>query len=138
MDEMGVELTKDSIDLGIVVRDGEAALKFYRDTLGLEHVADMPAGGNGTMHRLKCGTTVVKLVEYPEAPAAANPGGGIAAASGYRYWTISVSNIDEMAEVCAAAGYKVPVMPREIRPGVRIAMVEDPDGNWVELLENNE
>ena len=33
---MGVQLTKDSIDLGIVVRDAEAALKFYRDTLGLE------------------------------------------------------------------------------------------------------
>jgi hypothetical protein len=25
--------------------------------------------------------------------------------------------------------------PREIRPGVSIAMVEDPDGNWVELLK---
>ena len=24
---------------------------------------------------------------------------------------------------------------REIRPGVRIAMVTDPDGNWVELLQ---
>jgi hypothetical protein len=24
---------------------------------------------------------------------------------------------------------------REIRPGVRIAMVADPDGNWVEFLQ---
>jgi hypothetical protein len=30
------------------------------------------------------------------------------------------------------------VEPREIRPGVRIAMVEDPDGNIVEFIENNE
>ena len=134
---MGVELTKDSIDIGIVVRDGEAALKFYRDTLGLEHVADTPMGGNGTMHRLMCGTTMVKVIEYDEAPAAANPVGGIPAASGYRYWTISVSNLDELAAQCAEAGYTVAVEPREIRPGVRIAMIEDPDGNWVELIENS-
>ena len=133
---MGVELAKDSIDIGIVVRDGDAALRFYRDTLGLEHIADTPMGGGGTMHRLMCGTTLVKVIEYEETPQAANPIGGIPAASGYRYWTISVSNLDAMAAECEAAGYTVPVAPREIRPGVRIAMIEDPDGNYVELIEN--
>ena len=33
---MGMQLAKDSIDLGIVVRDADAALRFYRDTLGFE------------------------------------------------------------------------------------------------------
>lgn len=133
---VGVQLGKDSVDLGIVVRDGEAALRFYRDTLGLEHVADtpMPTGG-GTMHRLMCGTSLIKVIEYDQVPEAANPGGGITGASGYRYWTISVTNLDEMVQSCEAAGYRLPMAPREIRPGVRIAMVEDPDGNWVELLE---
>ena len=46
-----------------------------------------------------------------------------------------MSNLDSLVEQCAAAGCPVPVAPREIRPGTRIAMVEDPDGNWVELLE---
>ena len=36
---MDLQLTKDSIDLGIVVRDIDAALAFYRDVLGFE-----PAG----------------------------------------------------------------------------------------------
>lgn len=134
---MGIQLGKDSIDFGIVVRDGEAALRFYRDTLGLEHIADTPSGNNGTMHRLMCGSSLIKVIEYPEPPAAANPVGGIAAASGYRYWTISVTNLDELTASCAAAGYKVAVEPREIRPGVRISMIEDPDGNWVELLEQS-
>ena len=133
---MGVQLGKDSVDLGIVVRDGEASLRFYRDTLGLEHVADTPMGGGATMHRLMCGTSMIKLVEYPQAPEAANPVGGINAASGYRYWTITVTNLDELARSCEEAGYRLAVAPRELRPGVRIAMVEDPDGNWVELLEN--
>ncbi len=134
---MGVELSKDSIDLGIVVQDGEAALRFYRDTLGFEHVGDMPMGGGGTMHRLMCGTSLIKVIEYEEErPAKAAPG-GIGAATGYRYWTISVSNLDQLVESCEAAGYTVAVAPREIRPGVRISMVEDPDGNWVELLESS-
>ena len=133
---MTIALNKDSIDIGIVVKDAEAALGFYRDTLGFEDTGSMAMpGGGGTMYRLLCGTTLVKLVA-PEAelPAAAPPG-GIQGAYGYRYWTISVSNLDEVTDRCAAAGRKVVIKPREIRPGVRISMVEDPDGNWVEFLE---
>lgn len=136
---MAVQLTKDSIDLGIVVNDGEAALKFYRDTLGFEHVASTPMpGGGGTMHRLLCGTSLIKVV-VPENPLETSaPPGGITGATGNRYWTISVSNLEEMAKTCEDAGYRVPVKPREIRPNVSIAMVEDPEGNWVELLDNRE
>jgi catechol 2,3-dioxygenase-like lactoylglutathione lyase family enzyme len=133
---MTIALNKDSIDIGIVVKDAEAALGFYRDTLGFEDTGSMAMpGGGGTMYRLLCGTTLVKLVA-PEAelPAAAPPG-GIQGAYGYRYWTISVANLDEVTDRCAAAGRKVVIKPREIRPGVRISMVEDPDGNWVEFLE---
>jgi len=134
---MGVSLTKDSIDLGIVVKDGEAALKFYRDTLGFEFVASTPLpGGGGTMHRLMCGTTMVKVVVPEVAPAASAPPGGTRGATGIRYWTISVSNLEEIAAACGAAGYRVSVTPREIRPGVSIAMVEDPEGNTVEFLQS--
>ena len=133
---MGVELTKDSVDIGIVVKDKEASLRFYRDTLGFEFVAESDMGNGMLMQRLMCGTSMIKLVSFAQTPELANPGGGINGATGYRYWTISVSNLDAMAAECEAAGYTVPVAPREIRPGVRIAMIEDPDGNYVELIEN--
>ena len=42
---MGIELGKDSIDIGIVVRDGEAAMKFYCETLGLEPRRGHPGDG---------------------------------------------------------------------------------------------
>lgn len=132
---MGVNLTKDSIDLGIVVSDGEKALAFYRDTLGFEHVGDMPMGGGSTMHRLMCGTSLIKVISGSNPPAKAAPG-GIQGAFGYRYWTISVSNINEVVEACEKGGYKVAVPLREFRPGVTIAIVEDPDGNWVEFLQS--
>jgi catechol 2,3-dioxygenase-like lactoylglutathione lyase family enzyme len=36
---------------------------------------------------------------------------------------------------CEAAGRKVVVPITELRPGITIAIVEDPDGNWVEFLQ---
>lgn len=131
---MGVAIAKDSIDLGIVVRDAQAALKFYRDTLGLVQEPDTPFPGGGTMHRLRCGTSLIKLVAPSVVPDARPEPGGIPKASGYRYWTISVSNLDEVMGQCEAGGYKIVVSKTEVRPGVTIGIVEDPDGNWVEFI----
>lgn len=131
---MAVDLAKDSIDLGIVVRDGAKALAFYRDTLGFEHVGTMPMPGM-TMERLMCGTSLIKIVVRDEIPAVKAPPGGIAGASGYRYWTMTVNNLDEILASCEKAGYNVVVPRRTARPGLDIGMVEDPDGNWVEFIE---
>lgn len=135
---MGVNLRKDSIDLGIVVKDSEASLAFYRDVLGFEHVADtpMPAGMNGTMHRLMCGSTLVKLVSLDETPTESAPPGGIAGATGYRYFTMQVTNLAEITDACRAAGAKVVIDQAEIRDNVTISMVTDPDGNWVEFVDD--
>ena len=104
--------------------------------LGLEHIADTPMPGGGTMHRLMCGTTLVKIVERDEPPEKADNPGGPGGASGIRYWTITVKDLDAMTAKFSDAGYAVPVAPREVCPGVRISMIEDPDGNWLELLED--
>ena len=131
---MTIELTKDSVDLGIIVSDADAALRFYRDTLGLTMVGQDPVAFGGTMYRLMCGSSMIKLLHLDKEPPAKAPPGGIPGGLGYRYWTISVSNLEEITAAVEAAGYKVAVPVREIRPGVSISMVEDPDGNWVEFL----
>ena len=131
---MSLKLTKDSIDLGIVTNDPEKALGFYRDVLGFEDAGASPMPG-GTMHRLLCGTSAIKLVTPKKAPPATAPAGGIQGATGYRYWTISVANLAELVERCQSAGVNVVVPITELRPGITIAIVEDPDGNWVEFLE---
>ena len=133
-----MQLAKQSIDLGIVVRDGDAMLSFYRDTLGLAHVADIPlpaALPAGTMHRLACGETVLKLLRLDDPPSAANPSGGIPTAAGIRYFTIIVDNLGDTVDAIAAAGTPVVLPVTEVRPGVTVAFLEDPDGNWVELVE---
>ena len=131
---MGVQLSKNSIDLGIITGDAEAALKFYRDTLGFEPAGEMPMPGGGTMYRLMCGESMTKVIELAKEPPVHAPPGGIQGATGYRYWTMSVTNLPEMVEACKSGGYKIVVPETQIAPGIKIAMVEDPDGNWVEFL----
>ncbi|MGE5864731.1 MAG: VOC family protein [Rhizobacter sp.] len=131
---MGVQLKKQAIDLGIVTTNGPAMLAFYRDVLGLQYLREMPMpGGSGVMHQLMCGDSMVKLVVAESTPEEA-PKGGIQGATGYRYWTITISNLTEVMAQVAAAGHKIVVKERELRPGVTIGIVADPDGNWVEFL----
>jgi catechol 2,3-dioxygenase-like lactoylglutathione lyase family enzyme len=137
---MGMKIEKDSVDLGIVCEDGPAMLAFYRDVLGLEHVADtqLPKPFAGTMHRLMCGTSLIKLVVPEKSPGNPPAPGGLGGGTGYRYWTVTVGNLDEVVADAEGGGHKVAVPRTNVRPGVDIAMLVDPDGNWVELLETSE
>lgn len=132
-----MKLQKNAIDLGIIAQDIEAMLTFYRDVVGLEFETAIPFPGGGTMHRFKAGDSIVKVIELEPEPEAHAPAGGIRGATGYRYWTLHVENLEECVERVGAAGYRIMVPAREIRSGVSIAIVADPDGNWVEFLENS-
>ncbi|MCU1389902.1 MAG: hypothetical protein JWL72_3240 [Ilumatobacteraceae bacterium] len=132
---MAIELAKESIDLGIVVTDLEASLAFYRDTLGFVPAGEMDLPGGGTMQRLLCGTSVIKLLAPTKTPRVLAPPGGIQGATGYRYWTITVTNLEAVVASCAEAGYTIAIPLTTLRPGVVIAIVADPDGNWVELVQ---
>ncbi len=134
---MALDVSKAGIDLGIVITDSAKSLDFYCGVLGLEHVADMPmpVGGGGTMHRLQCGDSVIKLVNFDETPAL-GLAGGPAAGTGIRYLTITVSNLHDAVAAAEAAGVTVALGPTVVREGVTISMLEDPDGNWVELLQH--
>ena len=54
-----------------------------------------------------------------------------------RYFTIAVDDIAAAVADCEAAGTRIVWPLREIRPGVTIAMVEDPDGSWVEFIQTS-
>ena len=134
---MGVKVAKDAIDLGIVTTNGEAMLAFYRDVLGFEHEGDiaMEHVGIKVMHRLWFGKSLIKLVVPVKDPGVPAAPGGIQGGTGYRYWTMTIHNLDEVLSAVQAAGQRI-VRPRtEVRPGVVIGMVEDPDGNWVEFIQ---
>lgn len=134
---MGVKVAKEAIDLGIVTTNGEAMLTFYRDVLGFKHEGDiaMEHVGIKVMHRLWFGNSLIKIVVPVKDPVASAAPGGIQGGTGYRYWTMTIQNLDEVLSAVQAAGHKVVWPRREVRPGVVIGMVEDPDGNWVEFIQ---
>lgn len=134
---MGVKPSKAAIDLGIITTNGDAMLAFYRDVLGFRQESDisMEAAGIKVMHRLWFGDSLIKLVVPMREPKAPPVLGGIPGSTGYRYWTMTISNLDEVLVEIAAAGGKIVRPKMEVRPGVNIAIAEDPDGNWVEFIE---
>lgn len=129
-----MEVAKDSIDLGIVVTDENAALAFYRDGLGMEDAGNLMLPG-GRMYRLMCGTTVIKLLKLDKTPDAKPAGGGPMGGLGLRYFTIMVPDIHALMARLEQKGIKPLMRVTEFRPGVTIAMVADPDGNTIEFLQ---
>lgn len=129
-----VNLTKDSIDLGIVINDPAKALAFYRDMLGMKDDGEMEVRG-GKMYRLLCGTSLIKLVKMDRDPEGKPVGGGPGRGYGLRYLTIHVGDIRNLVAQLESKGLKPLVPPTENRPGVIMAMVNDPDGNIVEFLQ---
>jgi predicted enzyme related to lactoylglutathione lyase len=134
---MGVKVAKEAIDLGIVTTNGDAMLTFYRDVLGFRHEGDisLEQAGIKVMHRLWCGKSLIKIVVPVKDPKAPPAPRGITGGTGYRYWTMTIANLDEVLRAVEAAGHKVVWPRREVRPGVVVAMIEDPDGNWVEFIQ---
>ncbi len=134
---MAVKPKKSAIDLGIVTTNGDAMLAFYRDVLGFRHEGDisMEHVGIKVMHRLWFADSLIKIVVPVKDPATPPAPGGIPGGTGYRYWTMTIENLDEVLSAVAAAGHKIVWQPMEVRPGVVVAMVEDPDGNWVEFIQ---
>ncbi len=123
---------KDSLDLGILVSDIKASLNFYQNILGLEFVGITPVWF-GTMHRLRFGTSDFKLVDPKTVP----PKGiiGLEKQVGFRYVTFVIKNLTELCAELKGKGVEFTLAETEVRPGVRVAMVKDPDGNIVEFVE---
>jgi len=123
---------KDSVDLGVVVSDIKASLYFYQELLGLRFIEKIPVWF-GTMYRLRFGTSDFKLID----PSARPPQGqiGLESLLGFRYVTFVIKNLSDVCKELRSKGVVFEVPEKESRPGVRIAMVRDPDGNVVEFVE---
>ena len=123
---------KDSVDLGIFVSNIKKSLEFYQGILGLEKTEELPTGF-GTLHRLKFGTSDIKLMDPKKVPPAGAI--GLEKQLGIRYITFVIKDLSGLCSVLKDKGVEFTIPETEIRPGTRIAMVKDPDGNIVEFVE---
>ncbi len=130
---MAISLAKEALDVGIITSNGEKMLAFYRDVLGLAQEPSIPFPGLGTIHRLVCGSSILRIVASENAVENV-AGGAFASRNGIRYLTINISNLDQVVADCKAFGCNIAVDIRELRPGVRCCQLQDPDGNYVEFI----
>lgn len=133
-----MNLQKNALDLGIVTSNAAAMLGFYRDTLELPVIGEVPVADVGVIHKIQCGDSVIKLLVLAKPPAGdlatTRSEAGFAGAVGYRYCTLTVRDLESVVDRCRAGGHRITVEIVSPRPGLRAAMVEDPDGNTVELM----
>ena len=87
------------------------------------------------MHRLRFGTSDFKLIDPKVLP----PRGAVGLENqlGFRYVTFVIKNLSELCADLRKIGIEFTLPEKELLPGVRIAMVKDPDGNIVEFVERS-
>jgi catechol 2,3-dioxygenase-like lactoylglutathione lyase family enzyme len=130
-----IELSRYDLDIGIVAYDTQAMLRFYGDILGLPSQGSMRVPGIGRLHRFGVGTNLLKVME-PETPPPGPPVGGMPQdAAGVRYSTLHVTDVTSLVARLTEQGVESPTGVLEPAPGIRYAIVKDPDGNGVEFVE---
>ncbi len=87
------------------------------------------------MYRLRFGSSDFKITQPNTVP----PKGAIGLENqlGFRYVTFVIQDLTELCNDLRSKGIEFFLPETEIRPGVRIAMVKDPDGNVVEFVERS-
>jgi catechol 2,3-dioxygenase-like lactoylglutathione lyase family enzyme len=126
------------LEAGIVGRDAARLERFYTEVMGFSVVTRMKFEEFGTVLRLRRDDAGLKL--YFPAGAALDPprdDDPWYRAGGFRYAALLLEEpgaVDALATHCVAAGGRVLVAPNEHRPGARMALVADPEGNPWELI----
>ncbi len=112
-------------------RTGEMR-EFYGDVLGLTVLPETAAGG-GQMIRYPVGGSEVKL--FPVAPSPADTA-GIKDAAGVRLLTFFYADQAALAERFTGRGLPAPKLGAKTSHAgaTAAALVQDPDGEWVELV----
>ncbi|MEM8892382.1 MAG: VOC family protein [Bacteroidota bacterium] len=128
-----------AVDAGVLVTDMERSLGFYRDLIGLPVIAEITTSliGKGRMVQLQHGTSLIKLVEMEQAPSQTSPS-GLSSAFGYRYITLMISDMDEVMQKIEQADVPIALPLTTLGNGAKIVMIEDPDGNVVEFVQEAE
>ena len=120
------------------------SLNFYSDLIGLPVVSEFriaQAGeavvsriGEGRMVWLQYRESFIKLLEMDVTPTERTPT-GLSKAIGYRFITLPVPDIEALMVKMEQAKVPVVVPIVEFDDGVKISMVEDPDGNVIEFVQ---
>ena len=147
--------TRTTIDIGTVVSDLDASVRFYTEGIGFRELnsfqvtADLAAAVGLTDSKpldvrvlvLGEGPTATKLKLMQIADSSPREGDNefIHSHTGFRYLTIMVADtaaaLARLEKIGVKPLAKSPVtLPEKLAPGMSLTCVKDPDGNLVELI----
>lgn len=129
-----INFTSDTIDIGMVTVNDQEMLHFYQNVLGFEKEIEIPFPGIGVVNKLNYGAGFIKILVLEKKPLNINPTGDFLTSNGIRYLTINLSNLDEILDTCKTHNINIINPATIIRPGVTVALIADPDGNIIELM----
>ena len=132
----GSNLASEAIDVGIVTSNGLLMLDFYENILGLKKEGEIPFEGLGIVNKFIIGSGYIKVLVLEDKAKFENKIGDFKTVSGIRYLTIHLLNLNDFITNCLSNAVFVATEPIEIRPGVNVAVINDPDGNMIELMQS--
>lgn len=120
-----------TLHLGLRVADLDRSLAFY-GALGYEVVGSVPGTPMGHLTMLKLPGDEFVTIELVRDPSA----GELRPGTGLSHFVIQAESLDAVIGALAAAGIETepPVSP-DGSPDFRTAIVTDPDGNRIELVQ---
>lgn len=129
-------MTVQRVEIGLV-SDTDALVTFYESVFGLGRLGTVTFP-MGTVHRLGELHSFIKVFVPTEVPVRLDRvPGPFWSETGQRYFTVWTDSLDDAVERCRTHGGTVETAPMEIRPGVRTAVLIDPDGNSIEAMEED-
>jgi predicted enzyme related to lactoylglutathione lyase len=111
--------------------DRAKMVEFYGDVLGLKQLPSITLGGGNEMVLFSIGSGQVKLQATPAASQ--YPAGAVRDVTGLRVFTFFYPDEATLTARFTAKGYPAPVFVAR-KAGGRVAMVQDPEKQWVELV----
>jgi catechol 2,3-dioxygenase-like lactoylglutathione lyase family enzyme len=121
------------LGVGLVSAAPERLLAFYGDCLGFEALRPIIFPGTGTVHRFRAAGSILRIYEPEGSSPAPGPTERFDAAAGVRYFTLVVDDVQAVLDACRAFGVVAPGAPTQTAPDTFLAMIQDPDGNWIEV-----
>ena len=135
------------LEIGLCVADLDLSLGFWRDALGLDFISEIPTPAPAAVQsgigdsayrvvRLQLPTGERIKLFAPDRRMAPPPKGHLPLERpGLAFITLIVRDLPATIANLRAGGISPRKPPYELRDGVLIALVDDPDGNIVELVQ---